>query len=159
MRVELANQQSTLSIDEDRIDSLVRAILADSPFEQGELSVAVVNDPTIHELNRESLNHDYPTDVLSFCLEEEAHRLVGQVVVSADTAIQNAAEYGWDPTSELLLYIAHGTLHLVGHRDKADDETLAMRQAEVKYLKAVGVECPANHADQLSVVPEGGNSK
>ncbi|MEM9791267.1 MAG: rRNA maturation RNase YbeY [Planctomycetota bacterium] len=140
--VEIANEQSSLDIDEERLCAAAAAIAADAGYASGELSLAVVDDPTIHELNRRHLSHDYPTDVLSFALEDEPGRLVGQVIVSADTAIANAAEYGWPAADELLLYVVHGTLHLVGHRDKADDEVAAMRDAERRYLKRFGAEPP-----------------
>ena len=52
--------------------------------------MAVVNDPVIHELNRRFLEHDYPTDVLSFALERDGDLLEGEVVVSADTARRTA---------------------------------------------------------------------
>ncbi|MEM1335695.1 MAG: rRNA maturation RNase YbeY, partial [Actinomycetota bacterium] len=118
-------------------------ILADAGYAGGELSLAVVGDEAMHELNRRHLDHDYPTDVLSFVLDEAPGRLEGEVIVSADTAITNSGEYGWSPDDELLLYVIHGVLHLVGHRDKADDEVAAMRAAEERYLRLVGVEPPA----------------
>jgi len=143
MDVEIANEQSTLPVDEDRIRRLAAAILADAGYAEGVLSVAVVDDPTIHELNARHLAHDYPTDVLSFALTDEPPRLEGEVIVSADTAVANAADYGWPPEHELLLYVVHGVLHLAGHRDKADDEVRAMREAEGRYLRLAGVEPPA----------------
>ena len=142
MQIEIANQQTKLPIDADRLQKAVMPILADAGYEQGNLSIAVVDDPTIHELNRRHLAHDYPTDVLSFCLEEAPGQLEGEVIVSADTAQTNAAEYGWGAENELLLYVIHGVLHLVGHRDKTDDEILAMREAERVYLKIAGVDLP-----------------
>ncbi|CAE7440575.1 rRNA maturation RNase YbeY [Botrimarina mediterranea] len=150
MNIEIANQQSTLSIDEDRIRRVAAAILADAGYGEGELSVAVVDDPTIHELNVRHLQHDYPTDVLSFALLDEPPRLEGEVIVSADTAVENAAEYGWPAEDELLLYVIHGTLHLAGHRDKADDEVAAMRAAERRYLRLADVEPPALAPSELA---------
>ncbi|QDT70760.1 Endoribonuclease YbeY [Planctomycetes bacterium MalM25] len=143
MQIAIANQQSALPIDEDRLREVTAAIYEGAGYTEGALSVAVVDDPTIHELNRQHLDHDYPTDVLSFALEDEPPRLEGEVIVSSDTAITNAAEYGWPPEHELLLYVIHGVLHLVGHRDKADDEVTAMRDAEAHYLRLVGVEPPS----------------
>ncbi|TWT96599.1 Endoribonuclease YbeY [Botrimarina colliarenosi] len=143
MNIEIANQQSALAVDEDRIRRVATAILGDAGYHEGDLSVAVVDDPTIHELNVRHLAHDYPTDVLSFALTDEPPRLEGEVIVSADTAIENAADYGWPPENELLLYVVHGVLHLAGHRDKADDEVAAMRAAETQYLRLAGVEPPA----------------
>ena len=63
-----------------------RAILADAGISTGMVSVAVVDDPAIHRLNREFLQHDYPTDVLSFLLERDGEHLEGEVIVSSDTA-------------------------------------------------------------------------
>ena len=122
---------------------LVEQIVADSGYPHAIVSIAVVDDPTIHELNRQYLQHDYPTDVLSFPLEQTDDRLEGEVVVSADTAAQQAEEVGWPAADELLLYVIHGTLHLVGHRDKEADDVVAMRRAERHYLKQAGITVPA----------------
>lgn len=143
MTVAVANQQSVLTIDEDRIRRVATAILADAGYLAGELSVAIVDDPTIHALNARHLGHDYPTDVLSFPLLDEPPRIEGEVIVSADTARANAPEYGWPAESELLLYLVHGVLHLTGRRDKTDDETAAMRAAEARYLRSAGIEPPS----------------
>lgn len=142
MDVEIANQQSTLAVDEDRLRGVCLAIATDAGYTAGALSLAVVDDPTIHELNRRHLAHDYPTDVLSFPLLDDPPRLEGEVIVSADTARANAAEYGWPAEDELLLYVVHGVLHLVGHRDKSDHETAAMRAAEARYLRGAGATPP-----------------
>ena len=71
------------------------------------------------------LNHDWPTDVLSFVLEDDDGHLEGEVIISADTAAAAAAELGWPPAAEQLLYVIHGMLHLVGYRDKTPDEAAA----------------------------------
>lgn len=143
INIEVANEQSSLDVDAERLRQVAAAILSDSDYAEGELSLAVVDDEAMHVLNRRHLDHDYPTDVLSFVLDEGPGRLEGEVIVSADTAIANAGEYGWSPDDELLLYVIHGVLHLVGHRDKADDEVAAMRAAEARYLRLAGVEPPA----------------
>ena len=67
-----------------------------------------MDDRTIQQLNRQYLDHDEPTDVLSFLLEREAERLEGEIVVSRDTAACSAPAYGWTPADELLLYVIHG---------------------------------------------------
>lgn len=145
LEVQIANQQSSLKIDPSQLEAAVRAIIRDSDYHSGTVSIAVVDDPTIHEINRQYLEHDYPTDVLSFVLEDRPPYLEGELVVSTDTAISNAADYEWQPASELLLYVIHGTLHLVGYRDKHADDILAMRQAEEKYLKQLGIERPEKY--------------
>lgn len=143
--VSVANHQSTLAVDIEQLTAAVHAILRDSPYPSSSISLVIVDDPTIHDLNRQYLDHDYPTDVLSFPLEEDGDRLVGELIVSADTAISNASEYGWAAVNELLLYVVHGTLHLVGYRDKQPAEVTEMRRAEHKYLAELGIEVPASH--------------
>ena len=81
------------------------------------ISVAVVDDDAISELNGEFLGHQGPTDVLSFVLEQGEDFLDGEVVVSAETAQRAAAEFGWSAAEELLLYVIHGALHLAGYDD------------------------------------------
>lgn len=135
MHIEVNNSQATLSIDERLLSSAAASILADAGVRDGALSIAVVDDPQIHSLNREFLNHDYATDVLSFPLEEREGYLEGEVIVSSDTALANASSYGQRPGEELLLYVIHGVLHLVGHRDKTDEDAALMRAAEQEYLR------------------------
>jgi probable rRNA maturation factor len=141
-QVLIANEQATLTIDESRIESAVRSVLAESPFQSVMVSVAVVDDATIHAINRQYLQHDYPTDVLSFVLEDDGRQLQGELVVSADTAVRNAVDYGWSATDELMLYLVHGSLHLVGYRDKEPAEIDAMRQAEAAHLQQLGISMP-----------------
>lgn len=139
MEITVTNQQNAHSIDQDAIRAAVRSVLADSRFTSGSVDVAIVDDRTIHDLNRRFLDHDWPTDVLSFVLEESPAALVGEIIISADTAASQASEYGWSPADELLLYIVHGTLHLVGYDDKLADEAEEMRAAEGRYLERLGV--------------------
>lgn len=145
-QVLIANEQSTLAIDEPRMVAAVRSVLAKSSFQSATVSVAVVDDAAIHDINRQYLQHDYPTDVLSFVLEDEGRHLLGELVVSADTAASNAVEYDWSPMEELLLYLVHGTLHLVGYRDKQPEEIAAMRHAEAEHLRHIGVTINVGHS-------------
>jgi probable rRNA maturation factor len=117
----------------------VRAILKDAGVQSSEISVAVVDDATMHALNRKHLDHDYPTDVLSFLLEHEGEHLEGEVIVSADYAAREAAIYGWTTDDELLLYAIHGTLHLVGYDDQEPAAKQRMRDRERHYLHAFGL--------------------
>jgi len=146
LKIEIAIEQDSLSVDADRLRRAIEAVLGDAGIEESELSIAVVDDPTIHDLNRRFLAHDYPTDVLSFLLERDGSRLDGEVVVSADTATREAARLGWPAGDELLLYVVHGTLHLVGYDDVTDELRATMRAAERKYLTALGLRLPEGSA-------------
>ena len=131
------------------LEQSVRAIMADHGFTDGEISLAIVDDPTIHTLNREHLQHDYATDVLSFVLDRSDTSIDGEVIVSCDTASNNAPEYEWTPQDELLLYFIHGCLHLVGYDDHNDKDRAAMRAGEAKYLALAGVDPPEAHAQRV----------
>jgi probable rRNA maturation factor len=142
LAVSLANQQAVHPVDAERLVEAARRVLEDADFTSAEISLAVVDDPTIHDLNRRFLNHDWPTDVLSFVLDERDGHLEGEVVISADTAATVAAEIGGSPAEEQLLYVIHGMLHLVGFDDKSAADATRMRAAEQDYLARSGVDRP-----------------
>jgi probable rRNA maturation factor len=130
------------AVDERRLIAGVRSVLNESDFVSATVSVAVVDDPTIHELNRRYLKHDWPTDVLSFVLDQPAGHLEGEIILSADTAAISASEIGWPASAEQLLYAIHGTLHLVGYCDNSASGKREMRAAEKRCLRKLGLEQP-----------------
>lgn len=98
------------------------------------VSISVVDDPTIHRLNRDHLEHDWPTDVLSFAFES-GDEASGEVIASWDTAERLAEKAGWTAADELVLYVLHGLLHIVGLDDIQPDDRAHMRQVEYEYLR------------------------
>ena len=137
--VAVTNEQDQLKIDAARLRGAVEVVLAGEGIGKGEISVAVVDDAAIHELNRRWLAHDEPTDVLSFVLEKSEGYREGEIIVGADTALVRAAEFDWSPEDELLLYVVHGALHIVGYDDKEPAERERMRERERFYLERLGV--------------------
>jgi probable rRNA maturation factor len=132
--VAISNRQKTLPIDRRRMRRVVHRIMHDAGIMEAQVGVAVVDDATIARLHGKFLNNPEPTDVLSFLLERSPHALEGEVVVSADTARMRAPQYGSTPDEELLLYVIHGTLHLVGYDDTTPRKRAAMRKLERKHL-------------------------
>ena len=114
-------------------------IVDDAGYDQASISLAIVDDPAIHELNRRYLSHDYVTDVLSFVLDSSEHCLEGEVIVSVDTADRCAGDHSGTTADELLLYVIHGVLHLVGFDDKQEEARAEMRKQEVHYMAKFGV--------------------
>jgi probable rRNA maturation factor len=132
--IQIANRQKKLTIDRPRMRRAVRAILDDAGVSDAQLSVAVVDDATIAALHGEFLNDPAATDVLSFVLEQSPRHLEGEVVVSADTAAASAPKFHCTAEQELLRYVIHGTLHLVGYDDATPSLRNRMRAKEQDYL-------------------------
>jgi probable rRNA maturation factor len=104
------------------------------------ISIAVVDDETIHRINKAHLGHDWPTDVVTFPLSEPGEAvLVGELVVSAETACATARERCLDPAGEMALYVVHGLLHLCGYDDHSDAGAAGMRRRESEMLRAAGI--------------------
>ncbi len=140
VEVDITDEQAALPVDESRLRQAVEAVLAEEPIQRATISVAVVDNATIHRLNQQYLNHDEPTDVLSFVLDRTENSLEGEVVVSADTARSAAPQFGWSAADELLLYVVHGVLHLVGYDDILPGQRGAMRKRERACLAGLGLE-------------------
>ncbi len=136
IRVSIASPQESLEIDRGRMRQTVRTVLEGEGIADAEISLAFVDNPTIHRLNRQYLEHDEPTDVLSFPLSEaNARRLAGELVIGVEVARAQAAERRHDVQAELALYVIHGLLHLCGHDDHTTREAAAMREKERHYLR------------------------
>ncbi len=135
IHVSIANQQESLPLDYAQIRRAVRTVLLGEGCRKAKISLAFITDPAIHALNKRFLDHDYPTDVLTFPLEHGKAGLEGEIVISSDTAIRQGAEYDNDPQQELLLYVVHGILHLMDYDDQTETAERAMRAREQHYLK------------------------
>ena len=119
-----------------------------------EISVLLVDNETIRSLNRDYRAKDSATDVLSFPMEEAmdgepepvviggpTERLLGDLVISVEMAVAQAAEYGHSVERELAFLSVHGLLHLLGYDHEPDVEAEAVMQAEEKrILSALGIE-------------------
>lgn len=138
--IEISDDSPASPEPHERLRAGLAAVLAGGGVKRADVSLAIVDDSTIHELNRQYLNHDEPTDVLSFLFEREGDRLEGEIVVSRDTAARSAPAYGWRVEDELLLYVIHGGLHLVGFDDTTPDAAAEMRRQEKHYLEPFGLQ-------------------
>jgi probable rRNA maturation factor len=136
--VEISDTQAHLRVDRQAVAALVRHVLAAEGVRRGSISLAVVDDATIHAVNRAHLDHDWPTDVISFTLSgPDEDEMAGELVVSAETAAREAEARGLSAADELNLYVAHGLLHLCGFEDGTEAEAQAMRRREAEVLGLV----------------------
>ena len=117
------------------------AMLRALKLPRAELSVLLCDDATIHALNRDYRKKNKPTDVLAFAMREGddghlAGDLLGDVIISLQTATRQAKERGVVTRDEVMMLLAHGLLHLLGwdHQTDADDERM---RAETERMLAV----------------------
>lgn len=126
------------------LDGAVRAVLAAEGAPEIELSIALVSDETMADLNLRYLAHEGPTDVISFPLEQPGAPLVGDVYVGHDQAVRQAAENGIPLREELLRLVIHGTLHILGwdhpEEEGRADSPMYRRQEELLTKLWAGAE-------------------
>lgn len=113
---------------------VVQRILRDAGIAEAQVSIVMVDDASIAKLHEKFLNDPEPTDVLSFLLERSPAVLEGEVVVSAEMALAVAPRYRHAAEDELLLYVIHGALHLVGYDDTTPRKRSVMRKQEREYF-------------------------
>ncbi|GAB5466469.1 MAG: hypothetical protein Kapaf2KO_19050 [Candidatus Kapaibacteriales bacterium] len=100
-----------------------------------EVNIVYLSDSEIHKMNREYLNHDYPTDVITFTIENEGDRLEGEIYIGAETAKRQASEYNVSTTDELMRLALHGCLHLLRLDDQTKEQKAKMTKEEDRYLE------------------------
>jgi probable rRNA maturation factor len=139
-KISVASPQEVVPIDRRRLREVARAVLEGEGVADHEISLAFVDNPTIHRLNKRYLDHDEPTDILTFPLGEPgARKLAGELVIGAEVALAQAAERGHDVQAELAYYVIHGLLHLCGFDDHDEADVRAMREKERHYLTLLGL--------------------
>lgn len=103
-------------------------------------NIIIIDNPTIHKINKEYRDKDAPTDVISFALEDDKTviepdgvRILGDIYISIDKVHEQALEYGHSFKRELSFLAVHGLLHLLGydHMEKSDEEVMFKKQEEV----------------------------
>lgn len=138
MSIEIASNQNYYPIKKRKIRQIVLEALKKENCKPEELSIAFVDNKEITALNKKFLSHNEPTDVLSFPLDDErpphAGSISGEIVVSAQMALETADAMHTDVERELILYVIHGLLHLIGYDDTSKRKARVMHEREDKLL-------------------------
>ena len=100
----------------------------------GELSIELVDDQKLLEINKTYLDHDYYTDIITFDYSYK-ETVTGQLWISIDRVIENANFHGATAYDELNRVIVHGVLHLIGYGDSSERKKNRMRELEDNYLE------------------------
>lgn len=141
MIVEIANLQKHYKIKNSTIKRVAKVVL-DKKGDGAKLSIAFVDDNEIRKLNKRYLGINEVTDVIAFPLNNHKSALNGEIVISVETAVDTAGKENIDVEGEIILYVVHGLLHLLGYCDKNRDEAEIMHDKESTILKSLGYNVP-----------------
>ena len=100
------------------------------------LNFLIVDDKRMIHFNKTYLNHNYPTDIITFNTSENK-KISGDIIISLERVEENAKEYKVGLEEELWRVMAHGLLHLLGYNDKSKEEKERMRKKENYYLDKI----------------------
>jgi probable rRNA maturation factor len=139
-KISIASPQDVVAIDRARMREAARTVLEGEGVADYAISLAFVDNATIHRLNKQYLDHDEPTDVLTFPLSDvSVPKLAGELVIGVEVGREQATRRGHDVQVELALYVIHGVLHLCGYDDRSEAAARGMRERERHYLARMGL--------------------
>ena len=136
LTVNISSSQTALRVPRKKITALVGFVAAAESTRLDEVDVAIVASRRIAALNRRYLQHAGATDVLSFDLSVPGGGVVVQVIVCGDLAVREARSRRVAPQRELMLYIVHGLLHVMGYDDTTPQAAEKMRIRQEELLEA-----------------------
>ena len=149
MSIYLRNEVKASGVNARRLKQDARKLLGAVGEESSTLSISLVDDREIAILNRDHRGKDKPTDVLSFPLdpsEEAPERLLGDIVISVDTAKRQAAEYDALLQNEVNRLLIHGILHVLGYDHEEPAQRQTMEAEERRLAGVIGMPWPYDHA-------------
>jgi len=152
MEILISNMQEKITIIA-AVENIITAVLEKAAEKFAidpacEVSVVLTDDDNIRELNRQYRNQDCSTDVLSFAMNEgdepeitdgPANVMLGDIVISLETAIRQAADYGHSQEREVAYLTIHGMLHLLGYDHENEEARSLMREQEEAILSCLGI--------------------
>jgi len=141
LAIEIVNRQRAVRIDRAWLAGVLGRALAAEGVARATVCVVLVDDRRMASLHRRWLGLPGPTDVITFDLGD-GDRLCGDIACSTETALREAARYGWSARHELAYYMIHGLLHLTGYDDHAVARRGLIEQAGQVGLEFLDVDGP-----------------
>lgn len=133
--VEISSSQSAVRVPRKKLFELVAFVSAAEGVRLSDIDIAVVNSAEIARLNRQWLRHSGPTDVISFDMSSPADTAISaQIIVCGDVAAAEARSRGLGVQRELMLYVVHGLLHLMGYDDTDPESSQVMHARQQQLL-------------------------
>ncbi|MEQ7798282.1 rRNA maturation RNase YbeY [Pedobacter sp. ASV1-7] len=134
--INFFNEETNYLLKNKRaIKDWVASAIAEEGYILQELNFILCSDEYLLRINQEYLDHDTYTDVITFDNSEVLKTIVGDIFISIERIKENADTFKHTVTQELCRVIIHGTLHLLGYRDKSKAEKLKMTEKEDYYLE------------------------
>lgn len=143
MSIAIDNRQKKIKLDLTRIRRSLKRLMKELRCEEGDLSLLLVDDNQIREINRTYLKRDRSTNVISFAMTEGEFgtvnpRLLGDIVLSVETAARDAATGCLDLMDEVEFLLIHGLLHLLGYEHEkaaaAESRKMKTRERELFFM-------------------------
>ena len=147
MEIQVTDLQNEIATEPEKIETKARRILDALACPEGELSIALVNDEQMSELNRRYRRRQGPTNVLAFPMNEGefseiSEGLLGDVVISVPTAWREASGAGISLDNMISRLLVHGILHLVGFdHEKGGDAARKMEEQTAELLTLLDSDC------------------
>lgn len=120
--------------EKQRLKKFIKARLEANNKKVGDINFIFCTDDYLLTINRESLNHDFFTDIITFDLSGSTNKVDADIFISIQRVADNAMEHKQTFKEEIHRVIFHGILHLLGYKDKSKQDILKMREQENLYL-------------------------
>ena len=148
-RLSVASRQRTAKVNRRRLRQIIAALLADLEVENAELGIHLIATPEMTRLNEKFLRHTGPTDVITFNYlvpgsqaPDPRPKIHGEIFICTDEAIRQARQYGTSWQSEIVRYLVHGILHLLGFDDSRAGARRKMKREENRRLRELSRRFP-----------------
>jgi probable rRNA maturation factor len=129
------NSANKIFLNKISFHKLISHLKKELKFSIDSLEINIVDKEYIFELNKNFLNHNYTTDIITFSYSKDIYGLDGEIFISLHDAITNAKKYRVNLDSEVLRLVIHGILHLVGYDDMNPDKKRVMKRKENKLVE------------------------
>jgi probable rRNA maturation factor len=123
--------------DKLKIKNWIKAVCLLYNKKPGELNYIFCSDDYLLDINKTYLEHDFYTDIITFDQSESEDIIEGEIYISIDRVKENAENNNIDFFQELMRVIIHGILHLIGFKDKTEEESKKMRLLENQMLEII----------------------
>ena len=134
-RINIYNESSKSRLPIKKAKEIINLVIEDNNISNSTVNLIYCDDEYIHKINKEYLNHDYPTDIITFTIEKDPY--LCEIYISVETAQKNANDYNVSLNNELLRLVSHGALHIVGFDDNTEKLRNIMKNKEDYYLHKI----------------------